>query len=224
MRHSGRAILAAGAVALASDVSGAPGEDCDRAYMDLLVAERALELAGEDVPTFTRERVPVARRAFDERCRDAILGDPRSFKSTADAFAPKQLLEDRIRTMFEDPEKRRLLLSALVCFHQRIGRAARDEARTEQRYARDFGGVVDGLRLISLQKVARHADEGAGRARAQVERPVKCDEKRVALLTACLLLADEVASDDEESAYEASCRTELGAAVIEGARRLDRSR
>ena len=106
------------------------------------------------------------------------------------------------------------VLSAGICMAKEWKRQLENEIRTEQRYARKYGGIVDMAKLHDLQQRIRRTDKVIGLSRRKL-RKLKakasgCRSKIVKVLRACLPDGDR-----EGTVKEAACKKKRIVLMVE---------
>jgi hypothetical protein len=116
---------------------------------------------------------------------------PEEVQVLREAIAARQaLLEQRLA----DRKWVAPVLSAALCIASDTKQAAAKEIRTEQTYARKYGGMVDKAKIYELQQTIRSQDEQIAAIRASLRQlkssPQSCSGKLVTRIYECYPRAD----------------------------------
>lgn len=161
-------------------------------------AERERSGAADRERAGERQRQSEETRVQEETRRDAALQEAEA------------ALERAKEEAAANPKAQRLARSAALCYWAAVRSVAKDEIATEQRYAREGGGVVNNAKLYAQQQRMRRADETSGRLRKNLKgSPLSCKDKTVAISMYCLAAAREE-SEIEEQLVEVCKSLEMG--------------
>jgi len=163
------------AVALARDAdSGIPTERSPWSghFMDCLHRER--ERASEERQREEEDRATAERRAIAARER-----------------AKREAAVETARAeVANNPGALRCIRSAIVCLSNVVRTIAKKEIETENKYAREGGGMIDKVKMYRLQQVMRTADEKSSDAKSGLDRmkALPCKDTDVEAVMSCALL------------------------------------
>lgn len=133
-------------------------------------------------------------------------------------------LEHAKEEIAANPKATRLARSALLCFWTRVRHAAKAEIATQQRYAREGGGIIDMRAIFTQQEIMRGADDGLKRARKDLGRggPMSCEDQAVLASLGCFAAARGIGEVADDPELEEACHAIEVGLLVDLMGRIDR--